>query len=167
MPEKIPLTMVVESPFKGDSDQEEENVRYAERCMTDCMERGEAPFLSHILYPKLLNDSDLHHRSLGIRTGLAIAIRLEAWVFYLDRGVSEGMLWGLKSAFENGFRPPRNYTVRDKSIFFRSFDHRACSGWTRDGEAFNIAPCHPDRVPGTELLRKRLLSMAMLDWGLS
>lgn len=41
--------VVVESPYAGDVKRNEE---YARRAMADCLARGEAPFASHLLWPR-------------------------------------------------------------------------------------------------------------------
>jgi hypothetical protein len=87
--------VVVESPYAGKTDAEiEANVAYARRCLKDCLDRGEAPIASHLLYtqPGVLRDSDPEQRKLGIAAGLAWAKNADAMVIYLDRGVSQGMI---------------------------------------------------------------------------
>jgi hypothetical protein len=94
--------VILESPFAGDV---EANVRYARACMRDCLERGEAPIASHLLYtqPGILNDQAPTERQWGILAGLAWRPAAELSVFYTDRGWSDGMLSALKSATEGGW----------------------------------------------------------------
>lgn len=82
---------MVESPFAGDV---ERNVTYARRAMADCLQRGEAPFASHLLYtqPGVLDDNVPEERRLGIEAGYAWARGADAVAFYLDYGWSPGMI---------------------------------------------------------------------------
>jgi hypothetical protein len=106
----IDLTKVlVESPFAGKGDTEEErrideqnNITYARRCLHDCFERGEAPYASHLLYTQegVLDDDIPEERKLGIDAGLLWGAEAEKSVFYLDRGFSTGMRYGLLRAIE-------------------------------------------------------------------
>jgi hypothetical protein len=73
--------------------------------MRDCLERGEAPIASHLLYtqPGILDDQAPTERQWGILAGLAWRPAAELSVFYTDRGWSDGMLSALKSATEGGW----------------------------------------------------------------
>lgn len=105
--------VIVESPFAtnmitladGSSYEvrEEDNVAYARACLHDCLvSHGEAPYASHLLYtqPGILDDTIPSERRLGIEAGLEIGRAANRRVFYLDRGFSSGMQWGLKFALE-------------------------------------------------------------------
>lgn len=84
--------VVIESPFRGASEADREiNVRYARAAMADCINRGEAPLASHLLYPRILDEDVPRERALGIAAGLEWARRADLAVFYVDRGWSEGM----------------------------------------------------------------------------
>lgn len=75
--------VILESPYapkgrygpldqSGPFDRElEENIRYARSCMRDCLQRGEAPFASHLLYAQegVLDDTKPDERKLGINAG--------------------------------------------------------------------------------------------------
>jgi hypothetical protein len=89
--------VIVESPYAGDV---EANVEYARRCVRDALMRGEAPIASHLLYtqPGILDDTVPAERKQGIDAGLAWRKVAEASVVYADRGVSEGMKYGIKAA---------------------------------------------------------------------
>lgn len=146
-------TVMIESPFEGGTEREADNVKYAERCMNDAMARGEAPWLSHLLYPKTLDDTIPEQRSRGIKAGHAIAARLEAWVFYLDRGVTRGMLEGVDAAVAAGFRPrwvdPLGSVYRpyEKPILFRTFNlegsgmYRLSDGTQREASEIMLHQC--------------------------
>lgn len=72
--------------------------------MADCLLRDEAPFASHALYtqPGVLDDAVPAQRALGIAAGLLWGAKAEASVFYVDRGISGGMIYGLKRAKAEG-----------------------------------------------------------------
>jgi hypothetical protein len=78
----------VASPYAG---QVERNLRYLEACMWDCLQKEEAPFAAHRLFPGVLDDGKLDERSLGIRAGLAWLDSADALVAYTDLGISKGM----------------------------------------------------------------------------
>jgi hypothetical protein len=82
--------VIMESPYAGDV---EANVAYARACLRDCLERGEAPIASHLLYtqPGVLQDGNPFERQWGIEAGLTWSDQAEAAVFYVDRGWSAGM----------------------------------------------------------------------------
>jgi hypothetical protein len=84
----IPLVMV-ESPYRGLTVAEAEG--YAEAACWDCMKRGEAPFASHLLYTRFLDDRDPRQRELGMIFGRAWIKIADLMVVYEDYGISEGM----------------------------------------------------------------------------
>ena len=93
--------VIVESPYAGNV---EENIKYARACLKDCLERGEAPFASHLLYTQegVLDDNNPMQRDLGIRAGLMWGNLAEATVVYTDRGISKGMEFGIAEAMRKG-----------------------------------------------------------------
>jgi len=80
--------VVLESPYQGEVG---ENVEYAQQCLLDCLERGEAPIASHLLFPAILDDWEPHQRGIGLNAGRAWIRACDAMVVYCDRGVSKGM----------------------------------------------------------------------------
>lgn len=94
-------TIVIESPYAGDVVA---NLGYARRCIHDCLKRGEAPYASHLFFTQdgLLDDLKPEERELGIEAGLAIGASLDAVAFYVDRGISGGMLQGYAAAKKRG-----------------------------------------------------------------
>lgn len=107
------VPVILESPYAGThpdktlSDyacQVEKNVLYARRCMRDCLRRGEAPFASHLLYtqPGVLDDTDPEARARGIAAGFAFRRIVDKTVVYTDRGVSSGMVLGVRDAINRG-----------------------------------------------------------------
>lgn len=83
--------VIIESPYAGDI---KANVAYARACMRDSLERGEYPIASHLLYtqPGILRDEVPSEREWGISAGLAWRKVAEKAVFYIDRGLSSGMI---------------------------------------------------------------------------
>lgn len=93
--------VIVESPFAG---HVEANVAYARAALRDCLNRGEAPYASHLLYtqPGVLDDNDSDQRRAGIEAGLAWGKLATATVVYTDRGISTGMQQGIDRAIAEG-----------------------------------------------------------------
>lgn len=100
--------VVLESPFAGRgtglAGETAKNVDYARACLRDCLNRGEAPIASHLLYtqPGVLNDDDPAERKWGIEAGLEWGSLAEASVVYVDRGISKGMKFGVARARKEG-----------------------------------------------------------------
>lgn len=82
--------VIIESPYAGDV---ERNVAYAKRCILDCLNRGESPIASHLLFtqPGILNDDIPEERQKGISAGTAWIEKADIIVFYFDYGWSSGM----------------------------------------------------------------------------
>jgi DNA methylase len=101
--------VIVESPYGG---LVELNKAYAKACMRDCLERGEAPFASHLLYTQsgILRDDIGEERACGIAAGLEWGACAEATVVYTDLGITEGMMQGVEAAEKAG-RP-----IEDRSL---------------------------------------------------
>lgn len=104
--------VILESPFAGDI---KKNIAYA-RCATkDCLLRGEAPMVSHLLYtqPGVLDDSVADQRTLGIEAGLVWGPAAEATVVYADLGMSRGMTGGIERANKEGRPVEVRYLGKD------------------------------------------------------
>ena len=95
------ILVLLESPYAGDIDN---NVAYARRCMHDCLQRGEAPFASHLLYTQsgVLLDEIPEERNLGIEAGLSWGKAAEKSVVYVDLGITTGMKRGIERAHAEG-----------------------------------------------------------------
>jgi hypothetical protein len=85
----------VESPLRGDYAR---NIAYADACMLDALRRGEAPFLGHVMYPRVLNDVEPADRELGIAAHLAWLAAAELVALYVDYGISSGMTRAIERA---------------------------------------------------------------------
>lgn len=91
--------VIVESPYAGDVAR---NEAYARAAMRDCLERGEAPMVSHLLYTQVLDDDEPAEREQGIAAGLAWGACAWASVIYVDLGISAGMREGIERAKHEG-----------------------------------------------------------------
>lgn len=91
--------VAVESPYAGDVDR---NVRYARLAMLDCLKRGEAPFLSHLLYTQVWDDMDPALRKRGIEAGQDVALKLGHVAAYIDLGISNGMALSIGRYYDQG-----------------------------------------------------------------
>ena len=93
--------VIIESPYRGENyDRTELNVKYARACGSDCFNRNEAPFASHLLYTQMLDDTIPRERDLGIKAGLLYGRITELTAVYYDMGISEGMVYGINAARE-------------------------------------------------------------------
>lgn len=97
--------VIVESPFRGGNLTERRaNVKYAYKCLLDCISRGEAPFASHLFYPQFLDEDNYEDRVRGIALGYAWGKLADLHIFYTDRGWSKGMLLALARCREKSLR---------------------------------------------------------------
>lgn len=87
--------VVVESPFAGDR---ERNAAYLRDAMRDSLERGEAPYASHLIYTQVLDDDVPEERALGIEAGFAWGQQATLVAVYADLGLSHGMRLGIEAA---------------------------------------------------------------------
>lgn len=83
------MRVFIASPFSGDV---ERNLRYARACLLDSLSRHESPFMPHLIYPQVLDDTNLDHRTQGIIAGLSWVEASEKFIMYVDLGKSAGML---------------------------------------------------------------------------
>jgi hypothetical protein len=95
--------VIVETPYSSpDPAIVARNLRFARACMKDSLDRGEAPYLSHLLYTQVYDDNDPALREAGIKAGLEIGRRLDTTVVYTNLGISPGMHMGIRAAEEAG-----------------------------------------------------------------
>jgi len=94
--------VIVESPFAATHHSEAEHITYARRCLKDCLQRGEAPYASHLLYTQagVLDDTIPEEREWGIQAGFAFRQAVKETVVYADYGISAGMAYGIKNAMD-------------------------------------------------------------------
>lgn len=116
---------IVESPYAAETEEGvAENLEYLTRCLLDSFAREEAPFASHGFYTMFLDDNDEDHRKLGMLAGWTWAARAPQIAFYIDRGMSQGMLLHLELLA----KAPRN----GQRILFRSIEEDHGSAWMRE-----------------------------------
>lgn len=107
--------VIIESPFRGENAyQQERNRIYAQECMKDSILRGEAPFLSHLLYTQVLNEDKPEERILGIELGLFWGECADITAVYTDNGITEGMRYGMDNSIRHN-RPIEYRTLPVKS----------------------------------------------------
>ncbi len=101
--------IIMESPFaEDDKKTAKRNLEYARAALLDCLQRGEAPFASHLLYTQVLDDTDPAQRTQGIEAGFAWwfgsknAAEEPMIVFYVDHGMTSGMVAALERATKIG-----------------------------------------------------------------
>ena len=80
--------VIIESPYAGDIHR---NLKYARQALKDSLDRGEAPFASHLLYTQVLNDRIPVQRKLGLDTGKAFTNYADLMAVYTDHGITPGM----------------------------------------------------------------------------
>ncbi len=105
------IRTIIESPYgtriDGTRCTDEEiafNIRYAHKCLLDSLNRNEAPFLSHIFYTLVLNDSNTDERKRGMEAGFAWGNVAQQVAVYTDYGITSGMEIGINRHMENGLR---------------------------------------------------------------
>lgn len=86
--ERPPRRVIICSPWRGDT---ERHARYLDACLRDSYARGESPYASHAIGPRVLDDADPEQRRQGSAAGLAWIEYADALALYVDLGVSEGM----------------------------------------------------------------------------
>lgn len=110
-PVHMPL-VVVESPYRPVGCrptsmewqiQLDNHETYARACMKDCLDRGEAPIASHLLYtqPGVLSETVDAERLRGIEAGLQWSKVAEKTVIYIDEGISKGMAFAYLRAMHD------------------------------------------------------------------
>jgi hypothetical protein len=104
-----PILTLLESPFRPSFPREssfyrpelQRNIAYAQACMLDSLEHGEAPFLSHLLYTQCWKEGG-GLRERGISASSAWLLAAQQVVLYEDLGVSAGMSERASLAGANG-----------------------------------------------------------------
>ncbi len=108
--------VIIESPFKGKGNwfftrwiDKWRNILYARRCVRDSLLRGENPIAFHLLHTQygILRDRVPGERQIGIDAGMAWMKKADASIFYIDKGMSPGMLYAEHKAIEA--KTPREY----------------------------------------------------------
>lgn len=102
------MRVFVESPYTGiNAEEQTRNINYAIYAMRDCLKRGEAPFVPHLMYTQapmvgFVPDNDPIHSCVGRTNAIDLSC---AWrpvadrtVVYTDYGISRGMEYGIAHA---------------------------------------------------------------------
>lgn len=94
------MRVIVESPFAGGF----ANVKYARQCLKDCLNRGESPYASHLLYTQkdVLDDKKPEERKRGIEAAIGWLEVADCVVVYVDLGITPGMAKGIIRAASLG-----------------------------------------------------------------
>jgi hypothetical protein len=96
----------VASPFRGATpEQTRQNIIYARLCMLDSLARGEAPYLSHLLYTQVWDE---RNRDLGLMAGDAWRAAADGITLYVDLGVTSGMERAIAAQLPKQFLERRN-----------------------------------------------------------
>jgi len=90
------MRVIVESPFAGNF----ANVKYTRECVRDCIDRGDSPFASHLLFTQkgVLDDTVPDERRRGIAAANGWLEVADYVAVYMDLGVTRGMLIGIAKA---------------------------------------------------------------------
>ena len=121
------IRVVIESPYAGNIFQRWRNRRYARKCMLDSLNRGEAPYASHLLYTQVLDDSKPLDRSRGIMAGQKWLAGADAVAVYTDLGISKGMEAGINVAKEL-CKPIHYRSLDSKNSIMKAIHERNWTG---------------------------------------
>lgn len=69
----------------------QKNIDYAKLCLINSIKNNESAYVSHLLYPQVLNNKNNIERDLSIEDGLEWIYRSDYIVCYVDRGITKGM----------------------------------------------------------------------------
>ena len=106
--------VIIESPYRGLTPRAvQRNIQYAIAAMKDSINRGEAPFLSHLLYTNALDDRIQSERELGIVLGYTWWSKGVPICFYCDLGWTEGMVNAKLVAQRMHIRIEERYVAKD------------------------------------------------------
>lgn len=94
------MRVIVESPYAGGFN----NVKYSREAIRNCLDRGESPFASHLLYTQkgILDDKVPGERRRGIDAAIGWLEVADFVAVYMDLGVTSGMVFGIARAAKLG-----------------------------------------------------------------
>lgn len=119
--------VVIETPYGGP--EIHTNTGYIRECMTDSIDRGEAPVASHFVYGSTGLTPEDSSRILGIELGFAWMEVCDKVVVYIDRGLSKGVKAAMLRALALG-KP-----IEFRSLYWRSPELSAIYGRNENLEA--------------------------------
>lgn len=116
-----PFLVIIESPYAGTPEEIKRNEYYARSAIKDCLNNGEIPFASHLLYTQagILDDKQSAQRRLGIEAGLIMGTLCQKTVLYKDLGITVGMDEGIERAKLAG----RSVEIRDIPNFIEAYNN--------------------------------------------
>ncbi len=82
------LCVFICSPYSGDTAA---HTKYAQSAMLDALGRGDAPYVPHLLYPQVLDDTDEVDRDVGMAAAKEWLLVSDVLAVYADLGISSGM----------------------------------------------------------------------------
>ena len=82
------MRVIIESPYKENIKR---NTEYAQKCLQDSLNRGEAPLVFHLLYTQVLDEDNDRERSKGLTTSFEWHKFAELIAVYQDFEISYGM----------------------------------------------------------------------------
>lgn len=91
---KLKLRVLIVSPFRGCP----KNTAYAQAALLDSLDRGEAPFASHLLYPQVLDEHNREDREKGLQAEHAWLPCSDLVAVYKDRATTPGMIRAIAAA---------------------------------------------------------------------
>jgi hypothetical protein len=96
--------VILESPYGSpDPTVVAANVDYLQKCIRhSVLTCGESPYASHQMLTAALDDCSPEERETGIQAGFAWRPAAVKTVVYLDRGLSQGMVFGIQDALKVG-----------------------------------------------------------------
>lgn len=105
--------VIIESPFAGGF----ANVKYSRQCLKDCLDRGESPYASHLLYTQkdVLDDKIPEERHRGIDAAVAWLEVADFVAVYVDLGITPGMAKGIIRAAAMG-KPLKFRTLGEAAV---------------------------------------------------
>lgn len=115
-----PKLVIIESPYAGTPEDIKRNEYYARSAIKDCLNNGEIPFASHLLYTQagILDDKQSAQRRLGIEAGLIMGTLCQKTVLYKDLGITIGMEEGIERAKIAG----RDVEIREIPDFIEKYN---------------------------------------------
>ena len=94
------MRVIVESPYAGGF----KNVIYSRECIRHCLDNGESPFASHLLYTQkgVFDDTIPADRARGIEAANGWLEVADYVAVYCDLGITRGMVRGIIKAARLG-----------------------------------------------------------------
>lgn len=110
--------VVIESPFAWANHQELiQHIFYAQEALKHSLELGEAPIVSHLLYPQVWNETAAH-REKAFEAGDSWREKADLVAIYTDLGVSSGMFRAIGHAREAGIPYEHRYIAAQRPSIY-------------------------------------------------